>query len=92
MSLYKKAWSLLNYKQKKYVIFIFILMFLAMILEALSIGIMLPLLSILLKGNVDSSFFSYFFTFGNLTGKNLIYTGISVTFIIFLVKNLPGLF
>jgi len=88
MSLYKKAWSLLNYKQKKYVIFIFILMFLAMILEALSIGIMLPLLSILLKGNVDSSFFSYFFTFGNLTGKNLIYTGISVTFIIFLIKNL----
>ena len=64
------------------------LMFLAMILEALSIGIMLPLLSILLKGNVDSSVFSYLFTFGKLTGKNLIYIGLSVTFIIFLIKNL----
>ena len=63
-------------------------MFLAMFLEALSIGIMLPLLSILLKGNVDSSVFSYFFTFGNPTGKNLIYIGLSATFIIFLIKNL----
>mgnify|MGYP001222024474 CR=1 FL=1 len=88
MPLYKKAWLLLNYKQKKYAVFIFILMFLAMFLEALSIGIMLPLLSILLKGNVDSSVFSYFFTFGNLTGKNLIYIGLSATFIIFLIKNL----
>ena len=63
-------------------------MFLAMFLEALSIGIMLPLLSILLKGNVDSSVFSYFFTFGNPTGKNLIYIGLSATFIIFIIKNL----
>ena len=76
MSVFKQAWLLLNYKQKKYAVFIFILMFLAMFLEALSIGIMLPLLSILLKGNVDSSVFSHFLTFGNPTGKNLIYIGI----------------
>ena len=63
-------------------------MFLAMFLEALSIGIMLPLLSILLKCNVDTSAFSYFFTFGNPTGKNLIYIGLSATFIIFIIKNL----
>ena len=88
MSVFKQAWLLLNYKQKKYAAFIFILMFLAMFLEALSIGIMLPLLSILLKGNVDSSVFSYFFTFGNPAGKNLIYIGLSVAFIIFLIKNL----
>ena len=88
MSVFRKAWLLLNYEQKKYAIFIFILMFLAMILEALSIGFMLPLFSILLKGNVDSSIFSYLFTFGNLTGKNLIYIGLLVIFIIFLIKNL----
>jgi len=88
MSVFKQAWLLLNYKQKKYAVFIFILMFLAMFLEALSIGIMLPLLSIMLKGNVDSSVFSYFFTFRNPTGKNLIYIGLSATFIIFLIKNL----
>ena len=88
MFLLKKAWLLLNYKQKKYAIFIFILMFLAMILEALSIGIVLPLLSILLKGDIDSSIFSYFFTFGKPTEKNLIYIGLSITLIIFLIKNL----
>ena len=63
-------------------------MFFAMFLEALSIGVMLPLLSVLLKGDIDSSVFSYFFTFANLTGKNLIYIGLSVTLIIFLIKNL----
>ena len=67
MSLAKKAWLLLKQEQKKYAFFIFILMFFAMILESLSVGIMLPLLSILLKGNIDTSFFSYFFTFGKST-------------------------
>ena len=58
MSLSKKAWLLLKHEQKKYAIFIFILMFFAMFLEAFSIGIILPLLSILLKGNVDSNVFA----------------------------------
>ena len=88
MFLLKKAWLLLNYEQKKYAIFIFALMFFAMILESLSIGIIIPLLSILLKGNIDTSFFSYFFIFEKPTGKNLIYIGLSITLIIFLIKNL----
>ena len=92
MPLYKKAWLLLSNKQKKYAIFIFVLMVVAMILETLSIGIMLPLLSVLLKGETDSSFFSYFFTFGYVEGKNLIYVGLAVTFIIFLTKNIFLLF
>ena len=92
MSLQKESWSLLNLKQKKYAIFLFILMFLAMILESLSIGIILPLISILLKGEIDTSFFSYFFVFGTLTGKNLVYIGLSVTLIIFLIKSLSLVF
>jgi len=88
MTLSKKAWQLLNYKQKKYAIFIFIMMFFAMILEALSIGIIIPLISVLLKGDTGTSFFSYFFIFGESTGKNLIYIGLSITLIIFLIKNL----
>jgi ABC-type multidrug transport system fused ATPase/permease subunit len=67
-------------------------MFLAMILESLSIGIILPLISILLKGEIDTSFFSYFFVFGTLTGKNLVYIGLSVTLIIFLIKSLSLVF
>ena len=92
MPLFKKAWQLLSYKQKKYAIFIFILMFFAMFLESLSVGIMLPLFSILLKGNIDTSFFSYFFTFGKSTEKNLVYIGLSITLIIFLIKNLALIF
>tara|TARA_Y100000294_G_scaffold63200_1_gene59865 strand:- start:2148 stop:3902 length:1755 start_codon:yes stop_codon:yes gene_type:complete len=88
MLLFKKAWLLLDYKQKKYAIFIFILMFLAMILEILSVGIAIPLLSIFLKGNVESSIFSYFFIFSKPTGKNLIYVGLLITLVIFLLKNL----
>ena len=92
MSTFKKAWLLLNYKQKKYVIFLFMLMFLVMILESLSIGIILPLISILLKGEIDTSFFSYFFVFGSLEEKSLVYAGLSVTLIIFLIKNLGLVF
>ena len=88
MSLTRKVWLLLNSRQKNHAIFIFALMFLAMILETLSIGVILPLLSVLLKGDIDTSFFSYFFVFGETTGKNLIYIGLSVTLIIFLIKNL----
>ena len=92
MFLFKKMWLLLSYKQKKYAIFIFMLMFLAMILESLSIGIVIPIISILLKGDIDTSFFSQFFAFGNLTGKNLIYMGLLITSLIFLVKNLALVF
>ena len=92
MSLFKKAWLFLHYEQKKYAIFIFILIFLAMILESLSVGIVLPLLTILLKGDIDTSFFSYFFTFGKSTEKNLVYIGLSITLIIFLIKNLALIF
>ena len=92
MYIFKKAWLLLSHTQKKYAIFLFILMFLSMILESLSVGIMLPLISILLKGEVGTSFFSHFFVFGTLAGNNLIYIGLIVTLIVFLIKNLGLIF
>jgi ABC-type multidrug transport system fused ATPase/permease subunit len=92
MPLFKKAWLLLSHDQKMYVIFIFIMMFIAMILESISVGIAIPLISILLKGEVDTSFFSYLFTFGRPTGENLIYIGLSITFLVFLIKNLALMF
>ena len=90
MSLFKKAWLVLSYKQKKYSIFIFIMMFFAMILETLSVGIVLPLFSILLKGDIDTSFFSYIFPLEKLTGNNLIYAGLLIALIFGLLvkKNL----
>ncbi len=68
------------------------LMLLAMLLESLSVGIILPLTSILLKGDAGTTFFSYFFVFGKPTGKYLIYIGLSLTIIIFLIKNLALIF
>ena len=88
MSTFKKAWLLLNKSQRKYIYFIFILMFFSMILEILSIGIIIPLLSLLIKGNADVSFFNHFLFFGQLTKTNLIYIGLLVTVIIFSIKNL----
>ena len=88
MFLPKKAWCLLKNDQKKYALFIFVLIFIAMILEGLSIGIILPLISILLNGNVDNSIFSHFFTFTDLSGKNLVFIGLLITLMIFLTKNL----
>jgi len=92
MILIQRAWKLLKNEQKKSVIFLFMLMFVAMILESLSIGIVLPLISILLKGNIDNSIFSNIFSFLDLSGKNLIFAGLFVTLIIFLIKNLALVF
>ena len=82
-----KAWFHLSYYQKKYAIFIFLLMFVAMFLESLSVGIIIPLISILLKGNVEAGFFTYFFDFGKLYAENLIFFGLLITITIFLFKN-----
>jgi len=88
MSLARRAWSLLNYGQKKYAILIFVMMFFAMILETLSIGIIIPLISILLKGDIGTTYFSYLFVFAEPRVTNLIYIGFSLTLIVFLIKNL----
>jgi ABC-type multidrug transport system fused ATPase/permease subunit len=67
-------------------------MFVAMILESLSIGIMLPLISVLFKGDIGTSFFSYFFIFGEPEGKSLIYIGLLMALVVFLIKNLALIF
>ena len=92
MPISKKVWSLLSHKQKKHIFLMLALMLLAMLLESLSVGIILPLTSILLKGDAGTTFFSYFFVFGKPTGKYLIYIGLSLTIIIFLIKNLALIF
>ena len=92
MSVFIKTWKLLNDKQKRHAIFIFILIFFAMILEILSIGIVIPLISVLLRGDIDISLLSKFFTFKLPQGKNLIYTGLLITALVFIAKNLALIF
>jgi len=84
----KKVLFILNKEQKKYLYFVSFLILISMFLEALSVGIVLPLFSILLKGEMTSNYFSNFLSFKNFEGDNLIYFGLIVALSIFVFKNL----
>ena len=88
----KKAWEIFDNKQKRYSIYIFVFMFLAMILESLSVGIMVPVLSVLLKGNIELNFFSHYFSYKNLDDNNLIVTVLIITATVFFIKNIYLIF
>ena len=88
MFLIKKSWDSLDKKQKKYSVFIFVMMFIAMLFESLSIGIMIPLISTLLNYNTGESIFSKIFILGEHVGENLIYIVMITAIIIFIIKNL----
>jgi len=88
MFLIKKSWDSLDKKQKKYSVFIFVMIFIAMFFESLSIGIMIPLISTLLNHNTGESIFSKIFILGEYVGENLIYIVMITTIIIFIIKNL----
>jgi len=92
MSLLKQVWLFLTANQRRYGLIIIFLMFIAMILESLSVGIILPLTSILFKGDLGNSFFANFFVIDLFSEKNLIYIALTITIIIFLIKNLALVF
>ena len=87
INLAKKTWSFLTSKQKKYGIFIFVMMFITMFLETLSVGIVLPLLSLFLKGDTGEGILSFPLIFRDTLGENLIYVALLLALIIFLFKN-----
>ena len=68
-----KALQMLSQEQKKYLIFILIMSLISMLLESLSIGVILPLFSILLKGEIGSNYFSTFFQLIEIQEQNLIF-------------------
>ena len=68
----RKAFLILSHSQKKYLLFIFIMVLISMLLESLSIGIILPLFSILLNGDINNNYFSSFFQLTGIEGKELI--------------------
>ena len=88
MYLIKKSWQSLDKKQKNYSIFIFVMMFIAMFLESLSVGIIIPLISTLLNYNTGEGIFSKIFISYEYLGENLIYIVMIATIIIFIIKNL----
>ena len=92
MSLLKQVWLFLTANQRRYGLIIIFLMFIAMILESLSVGIILPLTSILFRGDLGNSFFANFFVIDLFSERNLIYIALTITIIIFLIKNLALVF
>ena len=88
MSSFKKALLILNSDQKKYLIFLFILMMISTALETLSVGVMVPLFSILLKGEANLGFIPNIIPFEISSGKSLLYIGLSIAAIVYVIKNI----
>ena len=59
LSLIKKMIFLMSYKQKIYLIQLFLLMILSSLLELISIGMILPILNILTNNNNQSEIFKF---------------------------------
>tara|TARA_Y100000590_G_scaffold15116_1_gene18165 strand:- start:6985 stop:8709 length:1725 start_codon:yes stop_codon:yes gene_type:complete len=80
---------LLSFEQKKEFNLFFFLFFLAMILETLGIGIIIPVLKVLVEENFqDSNFFSIFIKNLNFSKDELIYLFLLLTFLIYSLKSL----
>jgi len=80
---------LLSFEQKKEFNLFFFLFFLAMILETLGIGIIIPVLKVLVEENFqDSKFFSIFIKNLNFSKDELIYLFLLLTFLIYSLKSL----
>ena len=85
----KKILVLLNKKEKSNAILLVFLMFIGMIFETLSIGLIIPMLALLLKGPLGlmeiellADFHQFFFD----NQENIILYGVSIFIIIFLIK------
>ena len=85
MNLINKAISILSKKIKKELYLIVFLSFFAMILETLSVGIILPAISVLLKSEKK---FDVEILNNLVENENAIYLTFVVIFLIFLIKNI----
>lgn len=90
MSIFNKIWFVLDKEDKKRIFFLFFLMFFAMLIETFSIGLILPVISLI----VDPSFFLKLFNFFNLENyyynfdqETLIYYSLICLIIVFIIKN-----
>ena len=89
MSLYTKIWQILDSKYKKRALMLLLLMLIGVFLETLSIGLIIPLVSIILdsQNNISYEFVEHIMNIFGLKNKNYLLTfGIIIFFISFLVK------
>ena len=91
MNLYSNIWSILNSEFRKKVLFLVFLMFVGVILETLSIGIIIPLISLLLDTKTNPSYIFLENLFQNLNigdGNSILFYAIGLFFLCFLIKIL----
>ncbi len=82
-----KFFSILSFKEKKNIIFLFFFMFIASLLETLSIGILIPLINFILDPNLDFGFIHVGF-FNRFSDYDFFSLMIIAIFLIYLIKYL----
>ena len=91
MSFLKKIYSLLPKEKKEQVPSLVFLLMIGMVFEMVSLGLLIPALSIMLKSEITQEYpilTPYLLYFGNPSQKEIIIGGMSLLAIIFLVKTL----
>lgn len=91
MSFFKKIYSILPKKKKREIPFLVLLLVIGMFFEMLSLGLLIPALTIILNPNITQEYPAiapYFLYFGNPSHKEVIIGGMSLLIIIFLIKTL----
>ena len=85
---------LLNKKEKKKIFLSLILLFFAGVLEALSIGLILPIAAIVLDQSKLQEYLNYvtFISFSDFSYERMIFISLSALFFIYLIKNIFLLF
>ena len=85
---------LLNKKEKKKIVLSLILLFFAGILEALSIGLILPIAAIVLDQSKLQEYLNYitFISFSDFSYERMIFISLSTLFFVYLIKNIFLLF
>lgn len=85
---------LLNRKEKKKIFLSLILLFFAGILEALSIGLILPIAAIVLDQSKLQEYLNYitFISFSDFSYERMIFISLSTLFFVYLIKNIFLLF
>ena len=92
MSFLSKIYLVLNKKEKFKILLILLFSIFAVFLEMIGISMILPILTILLDGNLDQNYFEsfefLFIFFRGFESENLLFTILILLIILFLFKNL----
>ena len=82
--------SILNSKEKKGILVIFVLSLVSVFFDMLSIGMVLPILTLVLKGEESNTFIDDFFRylFGNIEHSEILFIVITISISAFLIKTI----